>query len=639
MLALLLAVGFTAFAEGADEEAAVDTERPIWLWGMRGGNGAEFTQESLKLANEWALEKFGHTFRLTTRPGGGITRIQGINIMLSEGNLPDVVNVGPYDVAAQKMIVDMAKFGKSMAVDKYYNDPENYPNLYKIGQRKDSIMGLLWNGKMYALPAYYTALNTSPSYNGIEWWIRWDALKGYKGNTLENQAWVPKTLNDVYTFAKYADGLGLVDHEGRPSYAFGISFYRNQPNEWSRVIKTLQGAGWEVDDQMRLLPYWASEEMYDALAWVNMMHREGLMHPNWDMLDGQTNMEHRSTAMPLIHAGMENWGPSNRRRQIYDKNDQDFDEAAKDLHWDTFYMCVVPPILKEDGSIGAFYTIFPQVTIAMKSTPNPEALFKLVDWCFTNEAIPTMRLNVGPIDINFQWTRDWEKEDINTYYYRTGEFPMLWTITGYDEPLIRDENGAPDWTATYMHLSPCPDKIAFDGEMGVEGAKECPPRVLPWVIDLFFPTYTHYSEYFAWNYHVPNFIEMGIPIDGREGTWTATHTDWELHHLIKDTIEAPKPSYLMVLYDMTPLEAGAFATAEQRFDESLSQVLTSDTAADFEKNYEALLNQLLRITNWKPVYEKRQKNWEDWIDKNKVDDRAELQSVTPRPEWNEVMGW
>ena len=87
------------------------------------------------------------------------------------------------------------------------------------------------------------------------------------------------------------------------------------------------------------------------------------------------------------------------------------------------------------------------------------------------------------------------------------------------------------------------------------------------------------------------------------------------------------------------MESGAFATAEQRFHEGMAQVLTSETPTAFEKNYEALLNQLLRVANWKPIYEKKQKGWEDWMKKNDVDDRATLGRVTPRPEWEEVMGW
>lgn len=630
LLISYLTIGFIASSKGAAEGTAVNPDRPIWLWGVPGGSG-EYTPESLELANRWAQNMFGHTFRLSGIPYK-VTHLDAINLMIAEGRLPDSIWLGwDYGVAEQKLIVDLAKSGKSMAVDQYYNDPKNYPTLFQVGRVKDQIYGLTWKGRMYASPAYYTALPTSPSYAGIEWWIRWDALRGYKGNTLDHQAWVPRTLEDVHMFAKYADGLGLLDHNGQSSYAFGISFYSNKPEEWTRVLKTLKGAGWEVDKQMRLLPFWASEEMHDALAWVNMMYREGLMCPDFVKLDGRNNIQHRSSAMPIIHAGMENWGPALHRREIYEEVGGDFEEAARHPSWNRFYMCIVPPIVEPDGNVGAFYTRFPTVTITMKTCPNPDALFRLFDWCFTAEAVPTMRLNYGPKDVNWEWV----PEDLATQY----DPPMKWRIVGYDEPVIRDEDGAVDWLATYLRLSPCPDKIAFDGAMSISQAQDCPPRVLPWIIMFAFPTYTHYAEKNYWHGLYMDFVEMKVPIDGREATWTATCTDWELHHLIKDTIESPKPSYSMVLYDLTPREIDAFVTAEQRFNESLAQILTAETTEVFDAEYAAMLKKLMKVTDWKVIFEKKQRYWEEWMASNQVDDRDQLKTVRPRPEWIEALGW
>ncbi len=45
------------------------------------------------------------------------------------------------------------------------------------------------------------------------------------------------------------------------------------------VINQGGGAGWEVDGEKRLMPPWASEELYHQLKFFNMLWRDGLMSP------------------------------------------------------------------------------------------------------------------------------------------------------------------------------------------------------------------------------------------------------------------------------------------------------------------------------------------------------------------------
>ena len=47
------------------------TKDPIWLWGLPSWyGGGEITAEMISDANEWAYDKFGATFRLTSIPEG-----------------------------------------------------------------------------------------------------------------------------------------------------------------------------------------------------------------------------------------------------------------------------------------------------------------------------------------------------------------------------------------------------------------------------------------------------------------------------------------------------------------------------------------------------------------------------------------
>lgn len=45
------------------------------------------------------------------------------------------------------------------------------------------------------------------------------------------------------------------------------------------MIYSLKGAGWEVDDQKRLMPPWASVQTREAFAYLNQLSREGLLDP------------------------------------------------------------------------------------------------------------------------------------------------------------------------------------------------------------------------------------------------------------------------------------------------------------------------------------------------------------------------
>lgn len=632
LFVFVLIAGFSAFA-GPQPETAAETERPNWLWGLPWGSAGTFTEESLELANKWAIEKFGGTFKLSL-PGGEVDVVTALNRLIAEGgDFPDAVCFGykSYDdVQIQKIIVDMAKFGKSMPLNKWFNDPENYPNLKKVTAVEDQMYGLTWQGKLYAHPAMGVYLADSPASSGIEWFMRWDALIEFGGNTIEEQKYVPTSLDELYDFLKQVDQLGLTDKEDKPSYGFSMGFGRNSPSEWRRVLYTMKGAGWEVDDQKRLLPQWASEETYEALKYVNMLYREGLMHPNFDILDSGAWMQSRRWARPIVNAGMENFNPDVRQPLVREYGS--IEAASKDIHWNTFYMNVIPPIVEADGKIGAYTDRMPGAGIVMKTMPNPAAYFKMLDWLLTPEGYITYREGEGPMGIVWEFPPEADAKKFDP--------PLPWRLIGYETMMPMKEDGSVDWDKKALIKSACPDKHdrANDYDMDAEFAKGCPPRLLPQIHFFMSPLYFHYAEMGAWGSWITR-REVGMPYDGREGTWTAAVGDLQLHQLIKEKITQPRPSYKLVLYDFSPLEAGAFATAEQRFDESLSAILTAKTAAEFEKNYQSTLSSLSRITNWKPVYEKKQAAWEDWMKKNSIDDRRSLRTVTPRPEWKEVMDW
>ena len=629
LLIVFMVVGFTAYSEGGSEEAAVDTTRPIWIWGATGHPG-DYREEDFEVAQAWAIENFGHPFRVNNPPRGD--NIASLNILLAEGKFPDIIRLQGYTVPVQKMIVDLAKFGKSMAVDKYYNDPENFPILFEAGKVKWQLDAVRWNGKAYAAPGSQTLLATDPVIKpDTEWWFRWDALKEFGGNTLEEAKYVPTNLDELYDFLKQAMKLGLTDRGGRTSHAFGIGSQRTPaPAEWLKVLDTMKGAGWEVDDQMRLMPKWASEEFYEACKYVNLLFREGLMHPNFDLLIPSNVMENRSLATPLVHAGMTNFGPSIYRGEVITENDGDRVAAAKDPTWDIFYMCVMPPLKEPDGTIGRITMRPPSYNVISKQNPNPDATFRLLEHMLTDEGDITHAAGMGPRGVTWEFIPENEQK---------GDPPLTYRLIGHEEPWVRDENGVIDWDATYKVKAPCYPDTTMASWTSPEKAKECPPNYLP-LVEYYGRRVSQGFEERLYNAgYRAGTVEFGIPIDGREGTWTATQMDTELHIRMKAEVGSDIPSYQLVLYELSPLEAGAFATADQRLEQSLAAILTAESPAQFDEYFSDMLGQMIKVTNWKPVYEKKQKNWEAWMKSNNTDDTASLKTVTPRSEWKDTMGW
>ena len=127
-LILLLGV-FAAFTEGQAEATQVE-DRPIWIWGLR---AERIDPDWEAMGNEWAEEKFGASFYAEGHFPTA-QRTQAIDTLMAEGKMPDVIAAIPYNTQGLKLLTDMAKFGKTIPLDKYFNDPENYPVLAEADQ-------------------------------------------------------------------------------------------------------------------------------------------------------------------------------------------------------------------------------------------------------------------------------------------------------------------------------------------------------------------------------------------------------------------------------------------------------------------------------------------------------------------------
>ena len=72
---------------------------------------------------------------------------------------------------------------------------------------------------------------------------------------------------------------------------------------------------------------------------------------------------------------------------------------------------------------------------------------------------------------------------------------------------------------------------------------------------------------------------------------------------------------------------------------ALPDLLSAATILSFENRYQQLATAILKQADWRTIYEKKQENWQKWIERSGIDDREKLRSVTPIPEWISTMGW
>lgn len=584
--------------------SGVAAARPIWIWGLPWPG--DYSEKALEKANEWALEKFGATFKLSGAPGG-VPRLQGLDTVLSKGQFPDVIILsgGLQDKLA---MVSFAKAGKIMPLDKYFNDPKNYPHLAK-GDRH-FLKAYSYNGKIYALPGF-----TWPVEAGSPPWLV-HSVFGVRTD-IHDELGVPKTDEEFLEFLRKikrgAQAGKYISLTGRPVIPFGVE-PDPKSNRWIDLAYLFKGAGWEVDGKKRLMPPWASVEFHDSLQFLNQLWQEGLMSPAAFSMDVNTWNEGDSGAVWGGYAVTYTTGGQVKRGwEVIPKAEGRFGkESAEAKLAKARTMMPFPHPIVSDGKLGRLmsggYGASSPVVLISAKTPNPDAVMKLVDFMLSDEGLIMYMFGAGKLGVDWNWAPK----------------PLLWEGTG-------ERKGK---------------QKAIPGGRGVEAspqaAEKTPPEVLPGLLFVTSPNYPNYMPrlmYQSARQQKEDFDyrqmdkPYGVPGGGGSGV--------ELEPVARAIapLVTERPSYLMVVASVPPQEVSAMATAEQRLQQGIAGVITAGDAKEFDAKYKSLLDTMIRVTNWKPLYEAKQERWLDWLEDNGFDDRAQLRTVTPRPEWNKVMGW
>lgn len=597
-LILLLGVS-TAFTGGQTEPEAVE-ERPIWLWSLR---TERIDPDWEAMGNEWAEEKFGASF-YAEGYFPTAERVQALETLMAEGKMPDVITSIPYNTQGTKLLTDLAKSGQIIPLDKYFNDPENYPVFAEADQ--DYLRSYKFNGELYAVPGWNWRIRKDDPFIGKfpGWWMGADIYEKY-GN--------PKTYSELTTLLKKVKADGLTQLDGKtPRIPFSMLVDSNMM--WPKmVLNQGGGAGWEIDPEKRLMPVWASEEIYEQIKYFNMLWREGLMSPG-TYIEGPGKFEENiAKHVYAVAAGHGGYTGATRDTLIFQLVPElGVDHPDVKAYQAKQPIMMIPPITDNPGR----YTIRNTSFIMIAATnPNPDATLSLMNWLVSDEGVISCMYHNGLKGV------DWEEAPAPRYWQIKGGF--------HGEELVGTQTSKVGGEGLYGALWEMGYTDPDTGEKIARFPWLWPmmrPALSSWVVRLGYEKMEKYRDYY------------GIPIAQKPGEPDGAEFGMYLN-LALNEFASPIPSYDQMIADVPPLESAALATAEQRYNTGLVSCLTAETEAAFQTEYENLISSLIDVANWKPIYEAKNKRWVDWLEANKFDDRPELKSVTPIADWKKVMEW
>ncbi len=587
----LLLVG-TTFGAGQEESAAVSEEVPeLFVWGVPSWAGT-YTSEMLALGNEWAKEKFGATFRVQSVSEGS-SHIQALNLLMAKGDFPDVMSLGwSMDTPTKNMIAKLYDDGRIAVLDKYFNMPEELPNLAKTNM--DYLSAYKYKGNIVAFPAYGATLQEdAPPWVSPVWISRFDIAKDNRNN-------LPTSTDELYDLLKSIKG-NYVDTNGDPIIPLGINQSKNL-SSLTDALKQFKGAGWQSTDNGKYVPMWATMEMYESLKFVNRLWSEGLMDPGLWTMDMDKYQEILKNSGYGVNVG-NTWNVSiSATKMMNIVKESDLDSKAAQEYRDKMYVMLVHPIIEANGTMSPLHNIIAGPTL-ISSAIDPMPMMRFFDYMHSMEGLIAYQADAGEKDV------DWEFMDA----------PLYWQVKGTDgSQTIPPENKRGAWTAA--------SAIDMDN----------PPKVVPTLMYFASPSYSSYYDQLYANNINEVFPSYGWPMGTEEDFGFTNYNvmaDWCNNY--KDYV-TPTPSYQLFIPELEPLEDAMLSTAEERWIEGLPKVITS---SNFDADYKDFIAALIKVGNQKPIYEKLQNAWENWMKENGDDRDTYAGTATAIPQWKAVMGW
>lgn len=328
--------------------------------------------------------------------GNGSDVAQQVNLKLASGSLADAITLS----ASSEIWARLIKAEKLIPLDKYFEDPVNYPNLAKIDKRIIDFWRVS-DGHIYFVPTGYEAIMEEPSaWNGKAdgLWIRQDLLQT-AGMTNDEI----KTLEGLETFLGKIKGM--TDDKGRKIIPLSIG---GQNFPYASMITAMFGtAKWNEQSDGTLLPDYRMPGFKQAWQWLNKMYKEGILDAETTYhKDDLYNEKLNSLRYGALFTG--GWGAPNpfvlqENKLPTTTTYADLEKNGFPAEW--YSMTELPQVpeikptpylyLSPFGGNGTGVTI---------ESDNPDLLLKALDWMQTEEAYRIMEW--GPESLGAHSVKD-----------------------------------------------------------------------------------------------------------------------------------------------------------------------------------------------------------------------------------------
>ncbi|NLG84340.1 MAG: hypothetical protein GX493_06990 [Firmicutes bacterium] len=357
-------------------------------------------------------------------------------------------------------------------LDKYFNDPKNFPRLYEIKRKYPRTLApLTFNGHIVGFPVRINYKVGQPHPDAVYtfgWWIRDDILKALGGKR-------PVTLDEFTNMLRAIKAGNFQAPDGKPVIPLLLP-----PADWYSECIFFQtfGLNWIGMTKDGWYQFWGmTKQGYQAMKYCNQLFNEGLIDPEWVTQKEEMFQEKQRNGSAAVSVGWLGY---------------DIIESIKRAGYNFSYTAV--PVPKVSGISRPFpWNVLPGPDSDLvlyvtdkASSVQVERLARLVEWALSLEGARCLYLGASPDMIELKksgpykgcyWFKD-KFKDLDWYVHGdTGAArkkhgvlplngPVSYTRAEMQVPVIPTE--AEKWARENYQWIGANNNIAYMGDVGPE---------------------------------------------------------------------------------------------------------------------------------------------------------------------------
>lgn len=357
-------------------------------------------------------------------------------------------------------------------LDKYYNDPVNFPRLYEIKQKYErTLKPLIWDGHITGFPTRinYKVGQANPDINYTAgWWIRDDILAALGGKR-------PTTLDEFTEMLRKIKAGNFKAPNGQPIIPLLLP-----PADWYSQCIFFQtfGLNWIGMTKDGWYQFWGmTKQGYQAMKYANQLYNEGLIDKEWVTQTEEIYQEKLRNGSAAVIVGWLGY---------------DIIEDIKAAGYNFSYTAL--PVPKVPGVSRPFpWNVLPGpdsdlvLYVTDKATPEQvEKLARIAEWALSPEGARCLYLGASPDMIELKtsgpykgtyWFKD-EYKELDWYVYgntgpariKHGVFPLNGPVSYTREELQVPNilSPADKWAKENFEWISANNNIAYMGDVGPE---------------------------------------------------------------------------------------------------------------------------------------------------------------------------